>query len=169
VEFPGDMTWRDFTNSFLAYNIVDTVEKKLAEYLHLDPEGEIMKKLEWLGLFERRSASVQDQTPARVLQALLEEKLKLDPGDRDMIVMQHQVEFLRDNKRERIVSSMAIMGENSNQTAMSKTVGLPVAMATKLILQHRIPYKGVRIPIHPEIYKPVMEELHELGIRFIEE
>ncbi len=169
VEFPGDMTNRDFTNSFLAYNIIDPVETKLAAYLKLDPHGEIMQKLEWLGMFERRSALVQDQTPARVLQALLEEKLRLDPGDKDMIVMQHQVEYLLEEKRHRIVSSMAIIGEDGEHTAMSKTVGLPVAIATKLILQGKIRLKGVHIPIHREIYEPVMKELEDYGIRFTEE
>jgi len=169
VEFPGDMTYRDFTNSFLAYNIVDPVETKLLRYLGLDPEGEILKKLEWLGLFEKRSALVQDQTPAKVLQALMEEKLKLDPGDKDMIVMQHQIEYQLEDQRHRTVSSMAIFGDDRVHTAMSKTVGLPVAIAAKFILLGKIQLKGVHIPIHGEIYNPVMDELEEYGIRFIEE
>jgi saccharopine dehydrogenase-like NADP-dependent oxidoreductase len=169
VEFPGEMTYRDFTNSFLAYDITEPVETKIARYLNLDPAGEVMKKLEWLGLFERKPAAVQDQTPARVLQALLEEKFRLDPEDRDMIVMQHQVEYILEKKRHRMVSSMAVIGENGDRTAMSKTVGLPVAIAAKLILQDRIPLKGVRIPIYREIYEPVMDELEHHGIRFIEE
>ena len=169
VEFPGDMTYRDFTNSFLAYNIVDPVETKLSAYLDLDPDGEVMKKLEWLGLFEKRITRVRDQTPARILQALLEEKLKLDSGDKDMIVMQHQFEYILEDKRHRIVSSMAIIGEDTINTAMSKTVGLPLAIATKLILQGRISLKGVHIPIHPEIYEPVLNELEDYGIRFTEE
>ncbi len=169
VEFPGDLTYRDFTNSFLAYNIMDPVEKKLTDYLNLEPGGEVMQKLAWLGLFERRSALVQDQTPARVLQALLEEKLRLEPGDRDMIVMQHQVEYILNVERRRIVSSMAHIGENSVHTAMSKTVGLPVAIAAKLVLQDKIRLRGVHIPIHREIYEPVMKELEDHGIRFTEE
>ncbi len=163
------MTYRDFSNSFLAYNIEDPVEKKLSGYLDIDPEGEVMKKLQWLGLFERRKAAVQDQTPARVLQSLLEEKLKLDPGDKDMIVMQHQFEYLLDEKRHRIVSSMAIIGEDTVHTAMSVTVGLPVAIAAKLILQGKIRSRGVQIPIHREIYEPVMNELEKYGILFTEE
>ena len=112
---------------------------------------------------------MQDQTPARVLQGLLEEKFRLEPDDRDMIVMQHQVEYTLGEKRERIVSSMAVTGENGSRTAMSKTVGLPVAIAARLILQGKIGLKGVRIPIYREIYRPVMGELEQYGIRFIEE
>jgi len=86
-----------------------------------------------------------------------------------MIVMQHQVEYILEKKRHRMVSSMAVIGENGAYTAMSKTVGLPVAIAARLILQGRIPLKGVRIPIYREIYEPVMDELEHHGIRFIEE
>jgi len=169
VEFPGEMTYRDFTNSFLAYNIVDPVETKLARYLDIDPNGDIMQKLAWLGLFERRKARIQDQTPAKILQHLLEEKLKLEPADRDMIVMQHQFEYILDGRKERIVSSMAYKGEDIVNTAMSIAVGLPVGIATKLILQGNIKLTGVHIPIHEEIYEPVLNELEKFGIRFIEE
>ncbi len=169
VEFPGEMSYRDFTNSFLAYNIVDPVETKLARYLSLDPNGDIMQKLTWLGMFERRIAGIQDQTPARILQYLLEEKLKLEPTDKDMIVMQHQFEYYLNGKKQRIVSSMAYKGEDAVNTAMSITVGLPVAIATKLLLQKKIKLTGVHIPIHEEIYEPVLDELETLGIRFIEE
>jgi saccharopine dehydrogenase-like NADP-dependent oxidoreductase len=159
VEFPGDMTYRDFINSFLAYDVTEPVETKIARYLNLDPGGLVMQKLEWLGLFDRRPAAVQDQTPARVLQGLLEEKFRLEPGDRDMIVMQHQVEYLIEEKRHRLVSSLAVIGENGERTAMAKTVGLPVAIAARLILQGKIRLRGVRIPIYREIYEPVMREL----------
>jgi len=169
VEFPGEMTYRDFTNSFLAYNIVDPVEKKLASYLEIDPNGEIMQKLAWLGLFDRKKAGIQDRTPARILQYLLEQKLILEPDDKDRIVMQHQFEYFLSGKKERIVSSMAFTGEDPVNTAMSITVGLPVAIATKLILQGKVKQKGVHIPIYEEIYEPVLDELESYGIRFLEE
>lgn len=167
VEYPGKMSYRDFTNSFLAYNVVDPVEKKLADYLNLEEDGEIMKKLEWLGLFDRDKFGRPDQTPARVLQDLLEEKWMLDPGDRDMIVMQHQFEYIVGDKRKRLVSSMACMG--GMETAMSRTVGLPVAITARLLLEGKITMTGVQMPIHPEIYVPVLDELVTHGITFIEE
>ena len=167
VEFPGKMSYRDFTNSFLAYNVEDPVETKLALYLNLEEDCEVMKKLEWLGLFERKKYGKPNQTPALVLQNLLEEKWALEPGDSDMIVMQHQFEYLVDNQRKRLVSSMACLG--GEETAMSRTVGLPVAIAVKLILQGKITMTGVRMPIHKEIYEPILRELETMGIHFIEE
>jgi len=169
VEFPGEMTYRDFTNSFIAYNIVDPVEIKLARYLNIPVDGEVMKKIEWLGLFEKKPVGLTNQTPARILQHLLEEKWKLEPEDKDMIVMQHQFEYLLKEKRKRIVSSLIVTGKNSVETAMSMTVGLPAGIAVKLILEGKIQTTGVRIPTTPEFYEPIMKELEEYGISFVEE
>ncbi len=168
VEFPGEMTCRDFTNSFIAYNITDPLEVKLARYLNIPLEGEVMKKLEWLGLFDRNPVGIKNQTPAKILQHLLQEKWKLDPGDKDMIVMQHQFEYLLADKRNRIVSSLVVIGKDTHETAMSITVGLPVGIAVKLILGGKILSTGVRIPTTPEFYDPILAELEEYGIRFIE-
>ncbi|KPK79840.1 MAG: saccharopine dehydrogenase [Bacteroides sp. SM23_62_1] len=169
VEFPGEMTYRDFTNSFLAYNIIDPVEIKLANYLNIPFDGKIMKQLEWLGLFERKTVGLNNQTPARILQHLLEEKWKLESGDKDMIVMQHQFEYLLKGKRKRIVSSLSVIGENPDETAMSMTVGLPVGIAAKLILERKIQATGVCIPTTPEFYEPILNELEDYGIKFVEE
>jgi len=170
VEFPGNkMTYRDFINSFLAYNILDPVETKISRYLDIPEKGELMEKLRWLGLFEKKAVGLKNATPARILQFLLEEKWKLSPEDRDMIVMQHQFEYLHDEKRRRIVSSMYLTGENSTDTAMAKSVGLPVAIAAELILDGTINQTGVKLPVSREIYEPVLNRLEDYGIRFIEE
>jgi saccharopine dehydrogenase-like NADP-dependent oxidoreductase len=169
VEFPGEMTYRDFTNSFIAYNITDPVETKLSHYLDIPQDGEVMKKLEWLGLLDKKPVGIKNQTPARILQHLLQEKWKLDPDDKDMIVMQHQFEFMTGQKRNRIVSSLVVVGKDSQETAMSITVGLPVGIAVKLILEEKIHSTGIRIPTTPEFYDPILNELEEFGIRFIEE
>jgi saccharopine dehydrogenase-like NADP-dependent oxidoreductase len=169
VEFPGEMTYRDFTNSFIAYNITDPVETKLARYLNIPQDGEVMKKLEWLDLFEKKPVGIKNQTPARILQHLLQEKWKLDPDDKDMIVMQHQFEYILEGKRKRIVSSLVVIGKDSHETAMSIAVGLPVGIAVKLILEGKIRSTGVKIPTNPEFYDPILNELEEYGIRFVEE
>lgn len=128
-----------------------------------------MNKIAWLGLFDKKESGMANQTPARILQNLLENKWALAPGDKDMIVMQHQFEYMLKENRSRLVSSMAYIGKDPSETAMSITVGLPLAIATKLILQNKISLQGVQIPIHPRIYNPVLDELENYGIRFIEE
>jgi saccharopine dehydrogenase-like NADP-dependent oxidoreductase len=164
-----NMTYRDFTNSFLAYNIVDPVESKLAHYLGIREDSDLMKKLEWLGLFDNQKIiGVHGLTPARCLQHILEQKWHLDPGDKDMIVMEHQFDYLHLNSHRKLYSTLVVIGEDQVHTAMAITVGLPVAITAKLILQEKIKLTGVHIPVSKEVYEPVLSELRDYGIKFEE-
>lgn len=166
------MTHRQFINSFLSYNPNDSVELKLAHYLSLDIQGEIMHKLKWAGLFSEELVGLKEGTPAQILETILRKKWTLSPQDKDMIVMWHKFNYIdkSNNKREtEIHSSMATIGENTTHTAMSKTVGLPLGIATKLILENKIEAKGVIIPIIKELYKPILAELSDdFGFDFTE-
>jgi saccharopine dehydrogenase-like NADP-dependent oxidoreductase len=104
-----------------------------------------------------------------LLQAICEQKWTLDAEDKDMIVMQHQFEFLQDGEQKRLNPSLLVFGDDPRYTSMAKTVGLPVAIATKLILNGEINSTGVKIPTTKDIYIPVLKELEENGINFIEE
>ncbi len=164
-----NMTYRVFTNSFLAYNIVDPVESKIARYLGVSEGSELMKKLEWLGLFDdTKKIGIPGLTPAQCLQHILEQKWQLDPGDKDMIVMEHQFDYLHIGSHRKRFSTMVVLGEDQVHTAMSITVGLPVAITAKLILQGKIGLMGVQIPVLSEVYDPVMKELGDYGIKFEE-
>lgn len=163
-----NMTYRDFTNSFLAYNILESVEKKLCDYLGLEPDSDVMKKLEWLGLFENHTIGIPDLTPASVLQHILESKWGMEKEDKDMIVMQHQFDYYRFGSNQKLYSTLVVMGDDAEETAMSKTVGLPVAISARLVLENEISLKGVQIPVEKEIYEPVLEELKSYGIAFKE-
>jgi saccharopine dehydrogenase-like NADP-dependent oxidoreductase len=164
-----NMTYRNFTNSFLAYNIVDPVESKLARYLGIDENSALMKKLEWLGLFDtEKKIGIPSLTPAQCLQHILEQKWQLDPHDKDMIVMEHQFDYLHIGSHRKLYSTMVVIGEDQVHTAMAITVGLPVAITTKLILQGKINLAGVQIPVLKEVYEPVLNELKEYGIVFEE-
>ncbi|MGB9745743.1 MAG: saccharopine dehydrogenase family protein [Bacteroidales bacterium] len=163
------LTYREYTNSFLAWSPTMNVEDKLAEYTGIDKDSETMYKIRWLGLFSNERVGLRDATPAQILQNLLEKRWKLDPDDKDMIVMQHQIEYKTEGKKKKILSSLVYTGKDAKNTAMSVTVGLPVAIAARLIMEGKISLRGVQIPIHPEIYIPVLQELSEHGIHFIEE
>ena len=168
IENSEKMTYRDFINSFLRYDLVKPVEEKLCENLHLDPDGETMRKLKWLGIFEDKPILLNNASPAQILQKLLESKLSLNKHDKDMIVMQHEFEYLLYNKLHKIVSAMGYIGKDTVNTAMSITVGTPLAIAVKLLLTGKISSKGVIIPTKPELYEPILMEMEEYGIRFIE-
>ena len=160
---------RELVNRLLPYDDELSVEEKLCKQFKITTEGVIFKKLEWLGLFSDEKTGMKDASPAQLLQAILEKKWTLDCEDKDMIVMQHQFEFLQNGNKKKLNSSLLVFGDNPRSTAMAKTVGLPVAIAAKLILNGVIQSTGVKIPTSKDIYAPVLEELREHGINFVEE
>ncbi|WP_420582829.1 saccharopine dehydrogenase family protein [Reichenbachiella sp.] len=162
------MTHRQFINSFLSYNPDDSVELKLAHYLNLDLESDEMFKLKWLGMFEDELVGLEKGTPAQILEHILKKKWTISPDEKDMIVMWHKFVYNEGNETKQIQSYMAIEGEDAINTAMSKTVGLPLAVSAQLILQGKMSPKGVHIPTEKEIYEPVLNELESHGITFKE-
>lgn len=166
-----NMTHREFTNSFLKYNEHDSVELKLQYYMKMDQDGDVFDKLQWLGIFDNELIGLdKPSTPAQILQKILEKKWSLKPGDKDMIVMWHKIRT-RDNAdspEEEIHSSMVVIGDEEPRTAMAKTVGLPMAIAAKLILNGTITTPGVHAPVTKEIYEPILNELESFGISFEE-
>src|SRR6185295_6193535 len=95
-------------------------------------------------------------------------KLALKPDDKDMIVMMHEIKFAVGSQPSAVKSLLIVKGEDNVRTAMAKTVGLPLGIATKLILNGTIKLKGLHIPTKKEIYEPVLKELEENGIQFVE-
>lgn len=168
IEDSASMTFRQFTNSFLAFNPSDSVELKLKHYLGLEHNSEIFRMLEWLGIFEETMIPLENATPAQILQHILEQKWTLAPDDKDMIVMWHQFAYTLQGKTHEIESSMISIGEDQTYTGMSNTVGLPVGIAAKLILKGDIQEKGVQLPIIPSIYNAILDELATLGVSFTE-
>ncbi len=168
MENVSEMTHRQFINSFLSYNPNDSIELKLAHYLNLDLDNGIMFKLKWLGMFDDELIGLNQGTPAQILEHILKKKWSLEPEDKDMIVMWHKFNFLKDGKPRQIESSMVALGDDEVNTAMSKTVGLPLAIAAKLILKGKINLSGVHVPIRKEIYEPVLAELINTGLVFNE-
>jgi saccharopine dehydrogenase (NAD+, L-glutamate forming) len=164
-----DMTYRDFVNSFLPYSPTDSVELKLRHNLKIDQDDLIWDKLVELDIFSnKKKIGIKNATPAQALQKILEDKWTLAPEDKDMIVMYHKFGYELDGEKKQIDATMVYIGENQTYTAMAKTVGLPVAIATLKILKGEIKTHGVLRPIHPEIYTPILEELKEYGIHFNE-
>lgn len=168
MENVSEMTHRQFINSFLSYNPNDSIELKLAHYLNLDLDNGIMFRLKWLGMFDDELVGLNRGTPAQILEHILKKKWTLDPQDKDMIVMWHKFNFIADGTPKQIESSMVSIGDDEVNTAMSKTVGLPLAIAAKMILQGKINLSGVHVPIKKEIYVPVLKELTNTGLQFNE-
>ncbi|MGK7394715.1 MAG: saccharopine dehydrogenase family protein [Candidatus Cyclobacteriaceae bacterium M3_2C_046] len=161
-----DMTHRQFINSFLYYNPSDSVELKLAHYLNFDIDSQEMYKLKWLGIFDQEPIGLETGTPAQILEHILKKKWTLLPEEKDMIIMWHKFDYWDGKKMNQTHAYMVTIGENSDFTAMAKTVGLPIGITSKLILQGDILLSGVQLPTVKEVYEPVLRELSREGITF---
>ncbi len=169
IEDSEDMNYRDFTNLFLAYSPSDSVELKFRSYLNIEQDDVMWDKFLELDIFSTtKKVGLKNATPAQILQKILSEKWTLKEDDKDIIIMQHKFGYELNNKQHQIESSMVIKGDDQTYTAMAKTVGLPVAMATLAILNKKIITPGVQRPIRKEVYEPILKELEEYGITFIE-
>jgi len=128
-----------------------------------------LKQLFFLGLDDKKTVIDKGLcSAADVLQFAMERKLALGPGDKDMIVMMHEIKFNIGDKESMVKSLLIVEGQDNVRTAMAKTVGLPLGVATKLILNGKIKLTGLHIPTKKEIYAPVLKELEEHGIKFKE-
>ncbi len=149
MEGVAEMRHIDFINAFVEAQPGKTTEEGIAATFDLDAKGEEVKRLRWSGFFTDEKVGLTKGTPAQVLEHILNKKWKLQTGDKDFIVMWHRFRYEKGG-------------------AMAKTVGLPLAIAAKLLLQGKIKSRGVVIPVVKEIYEPVLAELAEFGIRLLE-
>ena len=145
-------------------------KKEILQFLNITESSEEYLLLNSLGLFEQLDRVKSGHiNPAKFLQQILEEKWKLQPGDKDMVVMIHEIEYSKQGKKQQLQSSLVVLGKDEEHTAMAVTVGLPVAMITKMILNGKIERRGVLIPKYAEIYNPILAELKNYGLAFKEE
>jgi len=163
------MSNRDFVNLFLPYHPTDSVEIKFRHQLKIDQDDVIWDKLLELNLFSKSVVTgLKNATPAQMLEKILSYKWTLQPEDKDMIVMYHKIGYEINGEQKQIDSTMVCLGDDQTYTAMSKTVGLPVAIATLKILNGEIQTTGVQLPISKEVYLPILEELEKYGVVFKE-
>ena len=169
IDDSENMSYRDFTNSFLPYSHSDSVELKLRHQLKIDQDDIVWDKLVELDIFNpNKPVGLKKATPAQILQKILMDSWTLSNNDKDMIVMYHKFGYELNGKKYQIDANMVVIGETQTYTAMAKTVGLPVAMATMAILNNKITTPGVQIPITKEVYQPILKDLKTFGITFQE-
>lgn len=166
----AELPWSALLESLLPPALVSaSLAERMAAYLGLDPAGEELRRLAWLGLFSEEAVSLPDATPAQLLEHLLTAKWKLQPADHDMIVMQHLFEFELDGERRQRTASLVVIGDDAVHTAMAKTVGLPLAMAVRRLALGQVSQRGVVVPVHADVYEPILAELEaDYDIRFLE-
>ena len=172
LDNPETLTWAELVAAYLPTTRVPHLDlaARVAAYLGLDPTGEEMGRLNWLGLFSDRPVGHAHATPAQLLERLLAEKWQLQPHDHDLIVMQHLFEYELNGTTHRLTSSLTVEGDDATHTGMAKTVGLPLGMAVRRLVRGEVAQRGVLIPVGADLYEPILDELAaDYSIRFHEE
>jgi len=174
LQIPGlqEMNYRDLTEMCLPLSPKGAkLEHEVADYLGISRTGRIMENLRWLGLFSHEKIGREVTTVAGAMIDLIRRKLMMPEGARDMVILVHEIEAIypeEGNRREKITSTMIEYGIPGGFTAISRTVGLPIAVAARLLLRDELPLTGCQIPTHPAVYDPVLRELTQNDLEFTE-
>ncbi len=163
----GGLTFARLTARLIGSDGAD-LKSDLANHLGIPADAKPIAALEWLGLFSDEPVPAKANTYLDVVAQRMLSKMEYAPGERDMLVMQHEFVVERPDRKERITSTIVDYGIPNGDSAMSRLVGLPAAIASRLVLQGEIVLTGVRTPVIPEIYEPVLDELDALGVSFRE-
>jgi hypothetical protein len=167
VESP--VTYREFTAQMLDVGVDCDFHAYLAELWGLCEDSKPITDLEWLGLFSDEALPTETQTPIDVIASRMESKLAYKRGERDLLVMQHEFEAVFEDHEEVITATLIDYGIPNGDTSMARTVGLPAAIAARMIIQGEVPgITGVHVPVIPELYEPILAELAELDIELNE-
>jgi len=163
-------TYASWVKEKTGYKNDITLNEHLANKLGIAGDDQVMTMLQWLGIFDEIPIKPQITTSADILLTILLDKWKMGFTERDMIVMQHEVEYVHKNRKTKLTSTMVLEGVDRDHSAMAKTVGLPMGILAKLMLTKKVkPPHGVLIPAMPSIYRPILTELAHHGITFTDE
>jgi saccharopine dehydrogenase (NADP+, L-glutamate forming) len=163
------LTYKNFLRKLMNDPAEKDIKKAMGAHLNIEENSDIIQRFEWLGLLSDEPLPSEKDSPLNILGAKMLEKLQYEEGERDMIILQHQfIASYPGDKKEKITSTLIDFGIPHGDTSMARTVGLPAAISTKLILEGKIENTGVHIPVTPEIYFPILQELKELNIAFKE-
>jgi saccharopine dehydrogenase (NADP+, L-glutamate forming) len=161
-------TYGDLTRQFIGATPKDNLPVKTAAFLDIKPYATVIKRLEWLGLFGNEHLPKDKNNPLDYLNVLTLQKMSMGTHERDMVVMHHEFIAEYPSKKEYVTSTLVDYGIPDGDTSVARTVALPAAIAVKMILHKQITLHGVYIPVIPEIYNPILDELEEMGIKFRE-
>ena len=164
-------TYAQWLESYLPENQPEKgdMKERLAHYLKLAVNSPELKAIQYLGLLESEKIKLKMATPAQILEQRFVQKLALQPTDKDLIVMQHEFEYVVGRQKKRLISALVLKGQDATYTAMAQTVGLPLAFAAELLLAAQIKLSGVHLPVLPELYRPLLARLAKAGIQFQEQ
>jgi saccharopine dehydrogenase-like NADP-dependent oxidoreductase len=162
IENIEGLTFKELTAKITGLDSND-LKKNLSQKLEVEEDSNVIYNLEWLGLLGDEKLP-KDKNPLDILVARMLEKLQYDENERDMVILYHEFMAEYPDKKEKITSTLIDFGISGGDSSMSRTVGLPAAIATRFILEGKFNFTGVLIPVDPKIYEPVLKELETLDI-----
>ena len=164
------LSYAGFMAKMIGEASVENIVAKVASKLGLKINARPIVAMEWLGLFSNEPMNRKEDSPFEIVSDLMIAKMMIQPEERDMVVMQHT--FLAsypDGKQEVIKSRMLDFGTLKTDTSVARTVALPAACGVEMILEGKIKVKGVYIPVIPDIYNPILDQLETMNIKMVEE
>ncbi|MBU2514658.1 saccharopine dehydrogenase NADP-binding domain-containing protein [bacterium] len=164
-EFAG-ITHAQFVAALIGENSTDNILQKTADFLNTGKNSDLIKKLKWLGFFNDEEIAVNKGTNADILVNLMTRKMSYGQLEKDMVIVHNEVMAEFSDRTEKRISTLLVKGEPGGDSAMSRAVSLPAAIASKLILEGQIGTKGVQRPTLKSIYQPVLKEMGEFGYQF---
>jgi hypothetical protein len=165
IELFEDKSFLNFLRSLVPYTPDESLEMRLKKYAGATSDD--IDKLKWIGLFDEDwPEGYREITPAVILQHLMEKKLSMKPQDKDCIIMRHELEYSTHEYDHHFTATLIVQGEDYQNSATAKAIGLTTGAAAKSVLLENIKVKGLHTPVKKEIYEPILGELVDLGVAF---
>jgi saccharopine dehydrogenase-like NADP-dependent oxidoreductase len=162
----ANTTYAGFTAMLIGEDDTDRIVEKTARFLKVDERSDLIKKLKWLGLFDEREVNMVSGSNADILVEMMTRRMSYAPMERDMVILHNEITAKFPQKKEKRMSTLLVRGEPGGESAMSRAVSLPAAIASRLILEGKIEERGVLRPTAKGIYQPVLEEMENFGFCF---
>ncbi len=168
IEGLEGMTYRDFTAKLAGVPNDENLEQAVTDKMNLPDDPPVLEKWKWAGLFDETPLPASECSPVDVIVPAFLERMEYEPGERDMVALHHEFIAEYPDRKEKITSTLVDFGIPNGDSSMARTVGLPAAVAVRMVLHGEIDMTGVHIPVIPEIYEPVLAELENMNIKFTE-
>ena len=162
------MSFHEWMDAYVSGEPGSSVKDRIAHKLGEIATFKVMKQLEWLGLFRKKKINIRTATPALLLERILLDKWKLKPDDKDLVLIQQEYEYELNGQQYLLTNTLSMKGENAQQTAIDRYIGLPIAILVKMVMNGEIEDTGITVALSEKVYEPVLKELEEHGFIFKE-
>lgn len=159
-------TYAQFMARLVGVKTTDNINADVAKFLRINVHDDIIKRMNWLGIFDSVQIPLKRGNNSAVLVDLMLKKMSYAMDEKDMIIVHNELVVEFPHRKEKRLSSMLVEGVPGGYSAMASAVSLPVAIAARRILEGKVKKTGVCMPTTPDLYQPILEEMGTLGFSF---